>query len=85
MTYAATLDHVTKRFGDHTAVHDLSLRIPVGSMYGFIGPNGGGKTTTIRMLMSIFYADAGQMRVLGHDRPQVLKDRLGYLPQESGL
>ncbi|MDA0372572.1 MAG: ATP-binding cassette domain-containing protein [Planctomycetota bacterium] len=85
MTYAATLDHVTKRFGDHTAVHDLSLRIPAGSIYGFIGPNGAGKTTTIRMLMSIFYPDAGQIRVLGHDRPEVVKDRLGYLPEEKGL
>jgi ABC-2 type transport system ATP-binding protein len=85
MTYAATLDHVTKRFGDHTAVDDLSLRIPKGSIYGFIGPNGAGKTTTIRMLMSIFYPDAGQIRVLGRDRPEAVKDRLGYLPEEKGL
>jgi ABC-2 type transport system ATP-binding protein len=85
MTYAATLDHVTKRFGDHTAVDDLSLRIPAGSIYGFIGPNGAGKTTTIRMLMSIFYPDSGQISVLGHDRPESVKDRLGYLPEEKGL
>ncbi len=85
MDYALTLDHVTKRFGDFTAVNDLSLKIPRGSIYGFIGPNGAGKTTTIRMIMSIFYPDEGNIRVLGHDRPEFVKDRLGYLPEEKGL
>jgi ABC-2 type transport system ATP-binding protein len=85
MDQAVTLDHVTKRFGDYTAVDDLSLRIPTGSIYGFIGQNGAGKTTTIRMIMSIFYPDAGRITVLGDDRPESVKDRLGYLPEEKGL
>ena len=85
MEDAVTLEQVSKRFGDHHAVSDLSLRIPAGSIYGFIGPNGAGKTTTIRMIMSIFYPDEGRIRVLGNDRPEAVKDRLGYLPEEKGL
>ena len=85
MQDALVLDGVTKRFGTFTAVDDLSLRVPAGSIYGFIGPNGAGKTTTIRMIMSIFYPDSGRIEVLGHDRPESIKDRLGYLPEEKGL
>ena len=85
MEHALTLSHVTKRFGDFVAVDDLSLEIPRGSIYGFIGPNGAGKTTTLRMVMSIFYPDAGEITVLGNPRPEAVKDRLGYLPEEKGL
>ena len=85
MDYALTLDGVTKRFGDFTAVDDLSLRIPRGCIYGFLGQNGAGKTTTIRMVMSIFYPDSGRISVLGHPNAEAIKDRLGYLPEEKGL
>ncbi len=50
---------VTKKFGDFVAVNDLTLNVPKGSIYGFIGPNGSGKTTTLRMLMNIIYQDTG--------------------------
>ncbi len=79
------LDSVTKRFGQFTAVNAISLAVPKGSIYGFLGPNGSGKTTTMRMIMSIFYPDAGSIRVLGHDNAEEIKDRLGYLPEEKGL
>ncbi len=85
MEHSLVLDHVTKKFGDFTAVDDLSLQIPKGSIYGFIGPNGAGKTTTLRMVMSIFYPDKGRITVLGSDQPESVKDRLGYLPEEKGL
>lgn len=85
MPYALTLEGVTKRFGRTTAVDDLSLSIPTGSVYGFLGQNGAGKTTTIRMIMSILYPDEGRINVLGHDRAEAVKDRLGYLPEEKGL
>ena len=85
MQHAVTLDSVTKRFGAHTAVSDLTLRIPSGAIYGFIGQNGAGKTTTIRMIMSIFYPDSGRLTVLGNDHPEAVKDRLGYLPKGKGL
>ncbi len=83
--YALEVSHVTKRFGDFTAVSDLSMHVPTGSIYGFLGPNGSGKTTTMRMIMSIFYPDEGEIRVLGHSDAAQVKDRLGYLPEEKGL
>ncbi|MDP6929680.1 MAG: ATP-binding cassette domain-containing protein [Planctomycetota bacterium] len=85
MEHSLILDHVSKRFGEFTAVDNLSLEIPQGSIYGFLGPNGAGKTTTIRMVMSIFYPDEGTISVLGHPNAEEIKDRLGYLPEEKGL
>jgi ABC-2 type transport system ATP-binding protein len=84
---AVELDNVTKRFGDFVAVDDLTLRVPEGSVYGFIGPNGSGKTTTLRMIMRIFYPNAGTVRVFGEDvvGRGSASDRVGYLPEERGL
>jgi ABC-2 type transport system ATP-binding protein len=82
---AVLLEHVTKTFGKHTAVNDLNLRVPVGSVYGFIGPNGSGKTTTLRMIMRILHPDQGTIRVLGEDSLTAANDRVGYLPEERGL
>lgn len=85
MQYALTLEHVSKRFGAHVAVDDLSLAIPAGSIYGFLGPNGAGKTTTIRMVTNILQPDSGEIRVLGELSSEQTKDSLGYLPEEKGL
>jgi ABC-2 type transport system ATP-binding protein len=85
LTEALTLRDVTKRYGEFTAVDQLSLRIQPGQIMGFLGPNGAGKTTTIRMIMSILYPDSGEIRVLGHPRAIDVKDRVGYLPEERGL
>ncbi|MCB1044448.1 MAG: ATP-binding cassette domain-containing protein [Acidobacteria bacterium] len=85
METALELSGITKRFGSHVAVNNLSLAIPKGSIYGFLGPNGAGKTTTIRMIMSILYPDEGQIQILGHANSEEIKDRLGYLPEEKGL
>ena len=54
MENAVELSQVTKSFGSHIAVNELSLNVPAGSVYGFIGPNGSGKTTTLRMIMNIY-------------------------------
>jgi ABC-2 type transport system ATP-binding protein len=83
--HAVQLENVTKRFGPFTAVDDLSLNVPKGSIYGFIGPNGSGKTTTMRMIMRILHPDAGHIRVLGEERHGAANDRVGYLPEERGL
>jgi ABC-2 type transport system ATP-binding protein len=83
--HAIELENVTKTFGDHTAVDGLSLRVPMGSVYGFIGPNGSGKTTTLRMIMNIIHADRGRIAVLGEQKYAAANDRLGYLPEERGL
>lgn len=77
--------NVTKKFGDFTAVNDLTLNVPKGSIYGFIGPNGSGKTTTLRMLMNIIYQDSGEINIFGEKYKQSFKDRIGYLPEERGL
>ena len=82
---AVELVGVTKRFGDQVAVDGLDLQVPEGSIYGFIGPNGSGKTTTLRMILRIYRPDAGCVRVLGSDHGDAADDRLGYLPEERGL
>jgi ABC-2 type transport system ATP-binding protein len=76
---------VTKTFGDLAAVDDLSLTVPQGSVYGFIGPNGSGKTTTMRMVVNIFYPDRGTIRVFGQELRAGRSDQVGYLPEERGL
>ncbi len=83
--YTIKLDNITKSFNDFTAVDQLSLKVPNGSIYGFIGPNGSGKTTTIRMIMNIFYPDSGSIEVFGEPRTDTHTDRIGYLPEERGL
>ncbi len=82
---AVRLTNVTKTFGQHTAVDDLSLAVPAGSVYGFIGPNGSGKTTTLRMILHIFHPDRGEIEVLGERSTRAANDRIGYLPEERGL
>ena len=79
------LERINKSYGDHIAVSDLSLAVPRGSLYGFIGPNGSGKTTTIRMILRIIHADNGRLEVLGNSDASAANDRLGYLPEERGL
>ena len=82
---AVELTDVTKSFGSVTAVDNLQLTVPSGTIYGFIGPNGSGKTTTIRMIMRIFYPDRGAIRVFGETHSDAATDRIGYLPEERGL
>ncbi len=85
MTSAITLTNVSKSFGTKTAVDDLNLEIPEGTVYGFIGPNGSGKTTTIRMILRILQPDCGRVVVLGTESGVTADDRVGYLPEERGL
>jgi ABC-2 type transport system ATP-binding protein len=85
MSAAVVIEEVSKSFGPHRAVADLCLEVPTGSIYGFIGPNGSGKTTTLRMIMRILHPDRGQIRVLGEQSSAAATDRVGYLPEERGL
>ena len=82
---AVRFQGVTKRFGDFTAVHDVSYEVPRGSLYGILGSNGAGKTTSIRMLMNIFKPSEGRVEVLGSTVGETLKPKIGYLPEERGL
>jgi ABC-2 type transport system ATP-binding protein len=82
---AVELKGVSKKFGNHQAVSPMDLTVPTGSIYGFIGPNGSGKTTTMRMILRIYQPDTGSVHVLGEETGQCADDRVGYLPEERGL
>src|SRR6186713_2691477 len=82
---AIDIQGVSKRFGSHQAVDDVSLTVPEGTIYGFIGPNGSGKTTTIRMIMNIILPDRGEITVMGTRGTNAARDNVSYLPEERGL
>ena len=67
---------LTKRFGDQKAVNSISLEVPSGSVFGFLGPNGSGKTTTIRMLLGLAEATEGEIKLLGTEIPKDLEKAL---------
>jgi ABC-2 type transport system ATP-binding protein len=76
---------VTKRFGDKTVVNDVSLQVRRGEIYGFLGPNGSGKTTFIRMLCGLLTPDGGHGTCLGHDlrtQQAAIKREVGYMTQK---
>ncbi|MBR2351861.1 MAG: ATP-binding cassette domain-containing protein [Alistipes sp.] len=85
MSNIISAEHITKRFSAHTALDDVSVEIPRGSVYGLLGPNGAGKTTLIRTITRISLPDEG--RILFDGRPITQQDifRIGYLPEERGL
>lgn len=77
--------HIVKRYANHTALDDVSIEIPEGSIYGLLGPNGAGKTSLIRIINQITAPDSGEL--IFHSRPLQRADvnRIGYLPEERGL
>ena len=82
---SVVLDHITKRFGEFTAVSNLSIAVHAGKIFGLLGPNGAGKTTTIRMIVNITAPDSGRIELFGQQITPALQDRIGYLPEERGL
>jgi ABC-2 type transport system ATP-binding protein len=82
---AVRLEHVTKRFGHRNAVSDLTLDVPRGVICGLLGPNGSGKTTTIRMIMGILRPDEGTVALFGGDPSASRRTKIGYLPEERGV
>jgi ABC-2 type transport system ATP-binding protein len=79
---------LTKRFGDKTVVDHFDITVPRGAIYGFLGPNGSGKTTTIRMLCGLLLPDAGEGTCLGFDvrkQAAAIKTQVGYMTQKFSL
>lgn len=79
---------LAKRFGTMVAVEELDLEIGAGEVFGLVGPDGAGKTTTLRMLAGLVHPSAGEMRVAGFDpvrQPEAVRDRIGYMAQRFGL
>lgn len=79
------IEHVTKRYAGHTALDDVSLEVPQGSIYGLLGPNGAGKTTLIRVINRITLPDTGTVIFNGHPITDDDIHHIGYLPEERGL
>jgi ABC-2 type transport system ATP-binding protein len=79
------LDEVTKRFGDFTAVDRLSFAVPEGRVFGFLGGNGAGKTTSLRMSLDIIRPTSGRIEVLGGPPARENAADIGFLPEERGL
>ena len=76
---------MVKRFGAFTAVDDLSFQVPEGGVFGFLGANGAGKTTSLRMALDILRPTAGTIAVLGKPAGRALSGEIGFLPEERGL
>jgi len=88
MTTAIDVRHLTKRFGGRAVVDDFSIQVERGQIFGFLGPNGSGKTTTIRMLCGLLTPDGGEGTCLGHDLirdADAIKREVGYMTQRFSL
>lgn len=82
------IEHLTKRYGAHTAVSDLSFQVEQGQIYGFLGPNGAGKSTTMNIMTGCLSATEGHVRIEGYDifdQPDKAKRLIGYLPEQPPL
>ncbi|WP_435415633.1 ABC transporter ATP-binding protein [Polaribacter aestuariivivens] len=79
------INNVVKKYGDFTALNDVSIHIPKGSVYGLLGPNGAGKTSLIRIINQITLPDAGEIILDGEKLEPKHIEQIGYLPEERGL
>jgi ABC-2 type transport system ATP-binding protein len=82
--YAIEVDHVVKRYGDFTAVDDVSFSVSDGEIFGLLGPNGAGKSTLIRMMTTLIPITSGKARIAGHDvarEPDAVRRTIGVIPQ----
>lgn len=82
---AIAVEHISKGFGDNFAVKDVTFEVMPGEIFGLLGPNGSGKTTSIRVILDIYKPDSGAVIVLDGAMDEEKKNRIGYLPEERGL
>ena len=79
------VENIAKRFGETQAVKDVSFEVHSGEIFGLLGPNGSGKTTSIRIILDIYQADSGKVSILGGPMTNEKLNHIGYLPEERGL
>src|SRR5690242_2790351 len=82
---AIHVEGISKSYGDFRAVDNLNFDVRRGEMFAMLGPNGSGKTTTMRMILDILKPDTGRISVLGGALTEETKNHIGYLPEERGL
>lgn len=85
MGHLLEIKNVTKRYSNHTALQDVSMVVPEGSVFGLLGPNGAGKTSLIRIINQITGPDSGEIFLKGEKLRPAHVDTIGYLPEERGL
>jgi len=88
MEYAIIVDNLTKKFGNFIAVNKVSFSVPKGSIFALLGPNGSGKTTTIKIICGVLSATEGNVSVLSYDvskNPELVKSNIGYVSQRFSL
>ena len=79
------VEHISKRFGEIQAVKDVSFEVAPGEIFGLLGPNGSGKTTSIRIILDIYQPDSGSVSILGGPMNEEKKNLIGYMLEERGL
>lgn len=82
---ALYINNLNKSYGDHQVLHDMTLQVQPGEMYGFVGSNGAGKSTTMRIALGVLAADSGEVRLGDKPIDDDLRRRIGYMPEERGL
>src|SRR5437588_596435 len=88
MTKVLEVNQLTKKYGDKTALQEISFHVKAGSCFGLLGPNGAGKSTTMKIITSILEANSGTAQVLGMDsrkNADAIRRQVGYVPQEITL
>ena len=88
MEYAIEIENLTKKFDDFIAVNNANFKVKKGDVFGFLGPNGSGKTTVIRMLMGLISPTSGTGKVLGYDiskESEKIRAKIGYMSQKFSL
>ncbi len=85
MANIITANHIVKRYSKHTALNDVNINVPEGSIYGLLGPNGAGKTSLIRIINQITAPDEGEVLFFNEKMTLGHTSKIGYLPEERGL
>ena len=82
---ALTMESLNKTYGEVRALRDLSMEVRAGEIVGFVGSNGAGKSTTMRIVLGVLEADSGEVRWDGRPIDLAVRQRIGYMPEERGL